>query len=236
MAASTLHMPSHSTHKDRAANHARLLKQSELDPFAPVVAALAQTIWTCETIATHAPMSPSFVSFCSDIIKVTHLSMPVILYGLYFLFRLRYSQQFPVHENLRYMFVLALVLAHKFHEDSTYSNKSWAEASSLDLHYLNYLEKAALRALDYNLSVKEQTFQSWLLLIDYNPHYSQLSCYDEADFLWAASSPSSTLHAEEYLSPWSPISGGAFTHNYVCGTHGYPTAHLPYCQYTQCNI
>jgi hypothetical protein len=153
----TKHAVSHITHSITKAH-----------PYALFTSALAYSIWTVDTVAVNtAIVPPHFISYCSDILSATNLSTSVILLGLYYVFRLRHSVRFNVRESEFYMVVLGLVLANKFLEDATYTNKTWADVSRLDLRHLNALERYALGALNYELNVSPSTYRSWLSLITY---------------------------------------------------------------------
>jgi hypothetical protein len=139
-----------------------------LHPFAIFTSAVAYSTWNTEYVSAKADIvPPAFTSFCSDILSATNLSASAILLGLYYIFRLRHCPTFICRESEFYILVLGLTLSNKFLEDSTFTNKTWTDLAKLDLLHFNSLERVALISLDYNLNVREQTYESWLSLLSY---------------------------------------------------------------------
>src|SRR3954451_12634629 len=66
------------------------------------------------------------------------------------------------------LLVIGLILAHKWLEDSTYSNKSWAEMSGIPLELLSNMERDFLYILDNSIYICEEEYNLWLMsLFDY---------------------------------------------------------------------
>ncbi|KAF9580366.1 hypothetical protein BGW38_003021, partial [Lunasporangiospora selenospora] len=65
----------------------------------------------------------------------------------------------------RRMFLAALILASKFQQDRTYSNKAWSKISGLPVPEINQNEIAFLNLIDYQLFVSPVTFQKWVLIL-----------------------------------------------------------------------
>lgn len=58
-----------------------------------------------------------------------------------------------VSENVIYQYlVIALVLANKFNDDKTFTNKSWSEATGMDLQTINRMERELLNLFNWNLN------------------------------------------------------------------------------------
>ncbi|KAL6950198.1 hypothetical protein ACO0QE_000874 [Hanseniaspora vineae] len=56
-------------------------------------------------------------------------------------------------ENVIYQYlVIALVLANKFNDDKTFTNKSWSEATGMDLQTINKMERELLNLFNWNLN------------------------------------------------------------------------------------
>lgn len=53
------------------------------------------------------------------------------------------------------------MLANKFHDDHTYTNKTWSDVSGMKLHELDIMELEFLDALEFRLFVREAEFDSW---------------------------------------------------------------------------
>lgn len=103
--------------------------------------------------------------------------------------------------------VIALVLANKFNDDNTFTNRSWCGATGLQIEVVNKEEAAWLKAVNWNLSVVglrsnieclEECWSTWLT------RYSNTSMYPAlaVPTYTAAYSPTYTAS----FSPYTPLS------------------------------
>lgn len=65
----------------------------------------------------------------------------------------------------RRMFLAALILASKFQQDRTYSNKAWSKISGLPVSEINLNEITFLKLIDYRLFVSQAVFQKWITIL-----------------------------------------------------------------------
>ncbi|KAF9179799.1 hypothetical protein BGZ51_004500 [Haplosporangium sp. Z 767] len=65
----------------------------------------------------------------------------------------------------RRMFLAALILASKFQQDRTYSNKAWSKISGLPVSEINVNEITFLNLIDYRLFVSQVVFQKWVTIL-----------------------------------------------------------------------
>ncbi|KAG0227545.1 hypothetical protein BGW42_002904 [Actinomortierella wolfii] len=65
----------------------------------------------------------------------------------------------------RRMFLAALILASKFQQDRTYSNKAWSKISGLPVAEINQNEITFLSLIDYRLYVSQAVFQKWVMIL-----------------------------------------------------------------------
>ncbi|KAF9974095.1 hypothetical protein BGZ73_002625 [Actinomortierella ambigua] len=65
----------------------------------------------------------------------------------------------------RRMFLAALILASKFQQDRTYSNKAWSKISGLPVVEINQNEITFLTLIDYRLYVSQAVFQKWVMIL-----------------------------------------------------------------------
>ncbi|KAF9434199.1 hypothetical protein BGZ76_008410 [Entomortierella beljakovae] len=65
----------------------------------------------------------------------------------------------------RRMFLAALILASKFQQDRTYSNKAWSKISGLPVSEINLNEITFLTLIDYRLFVSQSVFQKWVNIL-----------------------------------------------------------------------
>jgi len=59
-------------------------------------------------------------------------------------------------------FTVALMLANKFLDDNTYTNKTWSEVTKIPVSEINTMEMEFLSSLDYELYVSEQQYFEWV--------------------------------------------------------------------------
>ncbi|KAI9361074.1 cyclin-domain-containing protein, partial [Pilaira anomala] len=126
------------------------------------VAHMVPKIWTGSSFMT-TERSNLFRIFCQNMIKATQISSSCILVALFYIYRLRFaypSIRGSIGSEVR-LFTTALVLANKFLDDNTFTNKTWSEVSSVPLHELNIMEMEFLSALQYRTCVHHLQFFSW---------------------------------------------------------------------------
>ncbi|KAG9223490.1 hypothetical protein PLEOSDRAFT_1111204 [Pleurotus ostreatus PC15] len=109
----------------------------------------------------------TFVSFMQKLLETTQVSQSVIVLSLHYIYRLKECNQFTAGQagsEFR-IAVAALMMANKFLDDNTYTNKTWSEVSGIDLAEINKMEREFLLGVDFNLYVDKSTFASWLNLL-----------------------------------------------------------------------
>lgn len=111
----------------------------------------------------------AFRTFCKDMINATQISSSCILVSLRYIRVLRScypSIKGSVGSEFR-LFTTSLILANKFLDDNTYTNKTWSEVSNIPVSELNIMEIEFLSALDYNVFVSEEQYLAWMSECDY---------------------------------------------------------------------
>ncbi|KAI8365260.1 cyclin-domain-containing protein [Radiomyces spectabilis] len=104
-----------------------------------------------------------FKHFCAKIFKATQISCACILLALYYIHRLRSaypSVRASIGSEIR-LFTTALVLANKYLDDNTYTNKTWSDVSHIPVTELNIMEMEFLSALNYSIYISNQQFFAW---------------------------------------------------------------------------
>ncbi|CEP19318.1 hypothetical protein [Parasitella parasitica] len=142
-----------------------ILSCSNVSQLAEFVAQMVPKIWAgssfTSTIST--ARSNAFRLFCQNMIKSTQVSSPCVLVALLYIYKLRTaypSIRASLGSEVR-LFTTALILANKFLDDNTFTNKTWSEVSSVPLVELNIMEMEFLSALNYKTSVHQAQFFSW---------------------------------------------------------------------------
>ncbi|CAG8537816.1 11134_t:CDS:2 [Funneliformis mosseae] len=116
-------------------------------------------------------LGEDFKEFGYKLIKTTDCLGPVVIIMLKYVQRILSSgKDFDIYpyDPEFVLLVVGLILAHKWLEDSTYSNKSWSEMSGIPLELLGNMERDFLSILDNSIYISEQEYNNWLLsLFDY---------------------------------------------------------------------
>ncbi|KAF7728100.1 hypothetical protein EC973_006615 [Apophysomyces ossiformis] len=124
--------------------------------------------------------SPAFKKFCLQILTATQLSESAVCLALKYIAILLQSNPFiEGAEGSEYrLFIVALILANKFLDDNTFTNKTWSDVSGMKVHDLNIMEAEFLEALDYNLFVRDNEFMRWKEVLDLCRDCAQFASLD----------------------------------------------------------
>lgn len=139
-----------------------ILSCSNTAQLSEFVSHMVPKIWNGTPFLT-SERSNCFRLFCQNILKSTQISSSCIIVALFYIYRLRFaypSIRGSMGSEVR-LFTTALVLANKFLDDNTFTNKTWSEVSSIPLHELNIMEMEFLSALHYKTCVHQSQFFSW---------------------------------------------------------------------------
>ncbi|KAF5385596.1 hypothetical protein D9757_006759 [Collybiopsis confluens] len=111
--------------------------------------------------------SPTFVLFMQKLLETTQVSQSVIVLSLHYIYRLKErNRSTPAQPGSEFRIAVAgLMMANKFLDDNTYTNKTWSEVSGIDLIEINRMEREFLMGVDCNLYVDKPTYESWLNLL-----------------------------------------------------------------------
>ncbi|KAI8099582.1 uncharacterized protein BX664DRAFT_321651 [Halteromyces radiatus] len=112
--------------------------------------------------------SPAFKRFCLQVLTATQLSESAVFLALKYIANLLESNpSIEGAEGSEYrLFIVALMLANKFLDDNTFTNKTWSEVSGMKVQDLNIMEAEFLEALEYNLFVREHDYMNWKTTLD----------------------------------------------------------------------
>ncbi|KAG0273976.1 hypothetical protein BGZ95_010211 [Linnemannia exigua] len=109
-----------------------------------------------------------FRKFCLDVLSATLLSPSVILLSL------KYIQQLMINlkENNKTpstgegsefrLFTGALILANKFLDDNTFTNRTWANITGISVKEVNYIELQFLQGIHFRLFTRSCDYTEWL--------------------------------------------------------------------------
>ncbi|OSX68028.1 hypothetical protein POSPLADRAFT_1064398 [Postia placenta MAD-698-R-SB12] len=119
------------------------------------------------TASLQFSVAPAFVRFMQKVLETTQVSQSVIVLSLHYIYRMKARNRFTSGQaGSEYrVAIAALMMANKFVDDNTYTNKTWSEVSGINLIELNKMEKEFLLGIDFGLYVDESTYESWLNLL-----------------------------------------------------------------------
>ncbi|TFY60986.1 hypothetical protein EVJ58_g4801 [Rhodofomes roseus] len=114
------------------------------------------------TASLQFSVSPAFVRFMQKVLETTQVSQSVIVLALHYIYRMKARNRFTTgHPGSEYrVAIAALMMANKFVDDNTYTNKTWSEVSGIDLIEINKMEKEFLLGIDFGLYVDKSTYES----------------------------------------------------------------------------
>lgn len=112
-----------------------------------------------------APITPA--AYVKRIVKYGGCSPCCFAVGILYLERLKRRQNklCLTSNNFQRLFLIAVMEAAKYLDDFYYSNKHWAEVGGISTREINALELEFLFRLNFNLSVKRQDYDSFVLQI-----------------------------------------------------------------------
>ncbi|KZT68846.1 hypothetical protein DAEQUDRAFT_727498 [Daedalea quercina L-15889] len=119
------------------------------------------------TASLQFTVSHAFIRFMQKVLETTQVSQSVIVLALHYIYRMKARNRFTTgHPGSEYrVAIAALMMANKFVDDNTYTNKTWSEVSGIELSEINKMEKEFLLGIDFGLYVDKSTYDSWLNLL-----------------------------------------------------------------------
>ncbi|KAI7831127.1 cyclin-domain-containing protein [Gamsiella multidivaricata] len=107
---------------------------------------------------------PAFRKFCLKVLSATQLSSSVILLSLKYIQKLLKNNP-SIHgqqgSEFR-LFTVSLMLANKFLDDNTFTNKTWSEVTGISVKEINVMEMEFLNQVQFSLFVSEAEYLDWL--------------------------------------------------------------------------
>ncbi|KAF9424169.1 hypothetical protein BGZ76_003548 [Entomortierella beljakovae] len=107
---------------------------------------------------------PAFRKFCLKVLSATQLSSSVILLSLKYIQKLLKNNP-SIHgqqgSEFR-LFTVSLMLANKFLDDNTFTNKTWSEVTGISVQEINVMEMEFLNQVQFSLFVSEAEYLDWL--------------------------------------------------------------------------
>ncbi|KAI8145376.1 hypothetical protein BJV82DRAFT_666639 [Fennellomyces sp. T-0311] len=116
-----------------------------------------------ETASIASGTSSAFKKFSRQILHATQLSESVVMLSLkYIAMLLQKNPNIQGADGSEYrLFTVALMLANKFLDDNTFTNKTWSDVSGMKVTDLNIMELEFLDVLNFGLFVGKDEFGRW---------------------------------------------------------------------------
>ena len=121
-----------------------------------------------------------FCIYVRSVLRATQVSHSVVVVALFYIYRLRVR-----HPNLRghigseyRLFLISLVLANKFLDDHTYTNKTWSSVSRIPLSEISKMELQLWTGIGLSANVSETEFNDWATVL------GQLLRMRQSDIQW----------------------------------------------------
>ncbi|KAF9431950.1 hypothetical protein BGZ76_011478 [Entomortierella beljakovae] len=162
---------------------------------------------------------PMFRKFCLDVLSATLLSPSVILLSLKYIQQLMKNLKesnkiVNTGDGAEYRFFTgALILANKFLDDNTFTNKTWADITGMKIKDVNHLEMQFLNGIDFRLFTSPQSYSEWLANLTqftsvYMPSQHSVASHHQAAAAQSPISPmDTTTMFSEQCSIRQPTSG-----------------------------
>ncbi|KAI8096615.1 uncharacterized protein BX664DRAFT_324410, partial [Halteromyces radiatus] len=113
--------------------------------------------------------------FIKHFLKASRTRHSTLLIAIFYLFRLKpklatvlttaMPSDRPYYACGRRMFLSAVILAHKYQNDRTYRNTSWAALTGLPVEQITRSERLFLQLMDYQLYISKESYEQWTLLV-----------------------------------------------------------------------
>ncbi|KAI8991006.1 hypothetical protein BDF20DRAFT_842175 [Mycotypha africana] len=140
-----------------------------VDTLVDITSLTIRTSWPSEMSATNTKDGQLVVNtntFVRHLLKRSRATRSTLQLAIFYLFRIRphigqRSQYDSIVKCGRRMFLAALICAHKYLYDNTFTNASWAKISKLSPREINHAERALLEMLDYKLFVPVELYQKF---------------------------------------------------------------------------
>ncbi|KAG1057772.1 hypothetical protein G6F43_000415 [Rhizopus delemar] len=135
-----------------------------VDTLVDITTLTIRSSWAMENIVGQTVVDTH--AFVRHLLKRSRATRSTLQLAIFYLFRIRphiekYSQLNPVVKCGRRMFLAALICAHKYLYDNTFTNASWAKISRLPVKEISQAERAILELLDYRLYVSTELYQKF---------------------------------------------------------------------------
>lgn len=104
---------------------------------------------------------PFFHYLYLKLLQSTSISCTTIIISLKYLQKYLFSSN-AIDFGIKRTYLIAVILADKFHNDHRYSNQSWSEITEIPFEEINYMESTFLKCLDFQVYINGNECMDWI--------------------------------------------------------------------------
>ncbi|KZP32794.1 hypothetical protein FIBSPDRAFT_924845 [Athelia psychrophila] len=115
------------------------------------------------TTALQLAASPAFIAFLQKVLETTQVGQSVIVLSLHYIYLLKARNCLAAAQagsEFR-IAIAALMMANKFLDDNTYTNRTWSDVSGIGLEEVNRMEREFLVGVGWECFVDGATYGKW---------------------------------------------------------------------------
>ncbi|CAG8493699.1 5824_t:CDS:2 [Diversispora eburnea] len=119
-------------------------------------------MWSLMKISNYNTTNLRFKNFCIELILNLKISKETVFIAI------KYVQKYMKRGNTAnfkdeyQLFTIALMLAHKWHNEPVYKNKTWSDLTHIPLNEINKLKIAFIESLNYKIHIGGDKYTFWL--------------------------------------------------------------------------
>ncbi|RHZ88340.1 hypothetical protein Glove_23g102 [Diversispora epigaea] len=119
-------------------------------------------MWSWKKYGNYRSANIYFKKFCTEIISKSPISETTVFLSLKYVQRYIKKGNNLNFNNEYQLFVIALMLANKWHNDKIYATKFWAELSHISQADIDTLEISFLKSLNFKMHITGEKYSFWL--------------------------------------------------------------------------
>ncbi|KAL2132540.1 hypothetical protein VTI74DRAFT_3700 [Chaetomium olivicolor] len=174
-----------------------------------------------QPLSSTAIADENFKKWVSTVLRTTQVTQNVVILALLYIYRLKMANPTvkgrPGSEYR--LLTVALMLANKFLDDNTYTNKTWADVSGISVNEIHVMEVEFLSNMRYTLLVSAEQWEQWLGKLTRFWSYLELAqrVASPSPSPLLIPSPSHRSYASPLQSPTVPLTPGvqSATHSFA---------------------
>ena len=132
---------------------------------------------TVRRLSKSAVACPGFKKWVQGILQTTQVTQNVVLLALLYIYRLKMiNPTVNGRPGSEYrLLTVALMLGNKFLDDNTYTNKTWADVSGINVKDIHVMEVEFLSNMRYGLYASREHWEEWLVKLNKFSEYLDMA-------------------------------------------------------------